>query len=440
VSSQTSPADAILNDLLAFLGDSPTPFHAVQSAVDRLSAAGFTPIRETDSWSELKPGRYSFAHGGSSVFAFVIPDAKRIDGFRIVGAHTDSPNLRLKPNPEYKKEGYAQLGVEVYGGVLLNSWLDRDLSLAGRVFVRDGDRVESRLVRFTKPMLRVAQLAIHLDRDVNDGLKLNRQDHLAPIFGLASDGAKELSAMLAEELAVDAKQIAGSDLMLYDVVPPTRGGRDGELIFSARLDNLAMCHAGVRALIDVSSKAMGSALVPVVALFDHEEVGSETAYGAHSGFLPRALERIVLSREGSREDFHRALAGSICVSADMAHAVHPNYEGRHESRHKPVLNGGPVIKVNAQQRYATSGATAALFRDLCAKSEVPVQHYAHRTDLPCGSTIGPIASTLLGIRTVDVGNPMLSMHSIRELGGAKDPAMMTKVLAAFYACPDPGSP
>lgn len=446
--------DPVLADLLAFLADSPTPFHAVSSSTARLQAAGFRAIAETDDWSSLAPGGYAFAHGGSSVLAFVIPEGKRIDGFRIVGAHTDSPNLRLKPTPEYKKEGYAQLGVEVYGGALLNSWLDRDLSLAGRVFVaEDGkgkpgasgpSRLESRLVRFTKPMLRVAQLAIHLDRDVNDkGVVLNRQEHLAPIFGLDREGATGLAAMLAAELGIDAAQIAGSDLMLYDVVAPTLGGRDGEMIFSGRLDNLAMSHAAIRGIIDAAPGAAAGNVVPVAALFDHEEVGSETAYGAQSGFLPRALERIVLGASGSRgsrEDYHRALAGSLCVSADMAHAVHPNYESRHESRHKPVLNGGPVVKINAQQRYATSGATAALFRDLCARAEVPVQHYAHRTDLPCGSTIGPIASTLLGIRTVDVGNPMLSMHSIRELGGAKDPAMMTRVLTSFYGCADPGSP
>jgi aspartyl aminopeptidase len=441
--------DPVLADLLAFLSASPTPFHAVASSTERLQAAGFRAIAETDDWSSLAPGRYAFVHGGSSVLAFVIPQGKSIHGFRIVGAHTDSPNLRLKPTPEYKKEGYAQLGVEVYGGALLNSWLDRDLSLAGRVFLATDQaagggssrKVESRLVRFTRPMLRVAQLAIHLDRDVNEkGVVLNRQEHLAPIFGLAQESAPSLRSMLAAELGVEAERIVGSDLMLYDVVAPTLGGRDDELIFSARLDNLAMSHAAVRAIIDAAPEAETGIVVPIAALFDHEEVGSESAYGAHSGFLPRALERIVLGRGGSREDYHRALAGSLCVSADMAHAVHPNYESRHESRHKPVLNGGPVVKINSQQRYATSGATAALFRDLCARAEVPVQHYAHRTDLPCGSTIGPIASTLLGIRTVDVGNPMLSMHSIRELGGSKDPAMMTRVLTSFYGCADPGSP
>jgi aspartyl aminopeptidase len=434
--------DPLLVDFLAFLRDSPTPFHAVASVLERLRAAGFRTIAETDAWSDLAPGRYAFPHGGTSILAFVVPESKRISGFRIVGAHTDSPNLRLKPNAEYKKEGYAQLGVEVYGGVLLNSWLDRDLSLAGRVFVREeaSGKIATQLVRFNKPMLRVAQLAIHLDRDVNEGLKLNRQDHLAPIFGLAVDGASDVLSLLSDACGAPRERIVGSDLMLYDVVPPTLGGRDDELVFSGRLDNLAMCHASIRALIDAAPRAAAGETVPVVALFDHEEVGSESAYGAHSGFLPRALERIVLGRGGSREDFHRILASSLCVSADMAHAVHPNYEGKHEARHKPVLNGGPVIKVNAQQRYATSGATAALFRDLCARADVPVQHYAHRTDLPCGSTIGPIASTLLGIRTVDVGNPMLSMHSIRELGGAKDPAMMTMVLDAFYSCPDPGGP
>lgn len=430
--------DPILDDLLVFLGDSPTPFHAVESATKRLAAAGFESISETDPWENLRPGRYTFAHGGSSVLAFVIPEHARISGFRILGAHTDSPNLRLKPNAEYKKEGYVQLGVEVYGGVLLNSWLDRDLSLAGRVFVREEQRVKSKLLRIERPVLRVAQLAIHLDRDVNDGLKLNRQEHLAPIFGLAANGARDLVAFVADELAVPYDAILGSDLMLYDTSMPTLGGRDAEMIFSGRLDNLAMCHAGVQSLIDAAPRALSGEVVPVVALFDHEEVGSESAYGAHSGFLPRALERIILGRGGSREDYHRALAGSLCVSADMAHAVHPNYEGRHEARHKPVLNGGPVIKTNAQQRYATSASTAILFRDLCRAAEVPVQHYVHRTDLACGSTIGPIASTLLGIRTVDVGNPMLSMHSIRELGGSKDPAMMTKVLRAFYGVADPG--
>jgi len=252
---------------------------------------------------------------------------------------------------------------------------------------------------------------------------LNRQDHLAPILGLTAAGG-ELDELLAAAANCEVDAIAGRELMLYDLTPPVRGGMHGEMIFAARLDNLAMCHAALSAIL---AAPLASGAIPVVALFDHEEVGSDSAAGAASAVLPRLLERL----QPSREAFHQACARSICVSADMAHAVHPNYASRHEPRHKPQLNGGPVIKTNTQQRYATTGTTAAMFAQLCRDEVVPVQHYAHRTDLPCGSTIGPITSTLLGIATVDVGNPMLSMHSARELGGSLDPAMMTKVLARF---------
>jgi len=426
----------ILKDLLAFLRSSPTPYHAVESAAARLTGAGFQALLETDSWADLAPGKYFVTHGESALVAFIIPTTRDVRGFRLVGAHTDSPNLRLKPKPEYKKEGYAQLGVEVYGGALLNSWLDRDLSLAGRVLVRTNGKLESKLVRFDRPLCRVPQLAIHLDRDVNDkGVVLNKQEHLAPIIGLA-DGTADIADMCARELRLEKAGIVATDLMLYDIVPPTVGGADGEFLFSARLDNQAMCHAAIVALIDAAQDADKHAVVPVAVLFDHEEVGSESATGAGSAFLPRDLERIALGLGKSVDDMHRAFAGSLCVSADMSHAVHPNYVERHEARHRPTLNGGPVIKVNSQQRYATSAKTAALFHELCRASDVPVQTYAHRTDLPCGSTIGPITSAKLGIATVDVGNPMLSMHSIRELGGTKDPERMTKVLTHFYAVTD----
>jgi aspartyl aminopeptidase len=417
--------DAVLADLLAYLHASPTPFHAVAEAARRLGAAGFRPLAEADRWDDLAPGRYYLTTSDTNLFGFVLPDKPARTGFRLVGAHTDSPNLRLKPNPEYTVEGYAQLGVEVYGGALLNSWLDRDLGLAGRLLVRGDDgALASHLVRLDRPIARVPQLAIHLDREVNDkGLVLNRQDHLAPIFGLA--GGPGLAALLAEAAGVAASAIVASELSLYDLTAPTQGGPAGEFIFSARLDNLAMAHAATAALIEAA--AGPPAGIPVIALFDHEEVGSASAAGAGSAVLPRVLERLI----GDRERFHQACARSTCVSADMAHAVHPNYASRHEPRHKPVLNGGPVIKTNSQQRYATTPATAAWFAELCRAEGVPVQHYAHRTDLPCGSTIGPITSTLLGIATVDVGNPMLSMHSARELAGAADPAAMTRVLARY---------
>lgn len=424
----------LVQDLLGFLRSSPTPYHAVDAATARLATLGFQALDAREPWSELGPGRYWVTAGDASVVAFVIPSSRAVKGFRIIGAHTDSPNLRLKPNPSYVKEGYAQLGVEVYGGALVNSWLDRDLSLAGRVILRETGELKTKLVRIDRPLCRIAQLAIHLDRDVTDrGLQLNKQEHLAPILGLAGADAPDVAALCAKELGVPDIAIAGLDLMLYDIVPPTLAGAQNELLFSARLDNQAMCHAALRAMMEVTARATDGEVIPVVALFDHEEIGSNSAQGAASAFLPRVLERIALAGGRTHDDVHRLLSGSLCVSADMAHAVHPNYADRHEPRHKPTLNGGPVIKTNAQQRYATSAATAALFADLCRQADVPVQHYAHRTDLPCGSTIGPITATLLGIPTVDVGNPMLSMHSVRELCGAKDPDMMVRVLARFLA-------
>ena len=423
----------VLTDLLAFLRASPTPFHAVASAVARLRTAGFAPLDERASWAGLAAGRYYVEKEDTALLAFVLPEAKTPRGFRIVGAHTDSPNLRLKPKAEYTKEGYLQLGVEVYGGALLNSWLDRDLALAGRIIVRESGGLASKLVLMDRPLLRVPQLAIHLDRDVTEkGLILNKQEHLAPVLGLAEKGSEELAETCARAAGVKRADIVNLDLMLYDTVAPTLGGAKEELVFSARLDNLAMCHAATTALIDAAAAAAGTDLVPLAALFDHEEVGSQSATGAESAFLPRVLSRLVAARGGSLDDEARAMSASLCVSADMAHALHPNYVERHEARHRPVLNGGPVLKVNAQQRYATSGRTAAIFTELCRAAEVPLQHYAHRTDLPCGSTIGPITSTLLGIPTVDVGNPMLSMHSCRELAGAKDPELMTRVLTRFF--------
>jgi aspartyl aminopeptidase len=416
---------AVIADLLAFLHRSPTPFHAVAEARARLEVAGFVALREAEPWDRLAAGAYFVTTSGTNLIAFVVPDAPHRAAFRIVGAHTDSPNLRLKPCPEYVTEGYAQLGVEVYGGALLNSWLDRDLGIAGRLLVREAAAIVDKLVMIERPILRVPQLAIHLDREVNDkGLVLNRQDHLAPIYGQAAT-TSSLRDALATAAGVERDAIVGSDLMLFDLTAPTVGGLHGEFIFSARLDNLAMCHAAVTALVE--TRGRGAEAIRVIALFDHEEVGSASAAGAGGAVLPRILERLV----GSREGFHQACARSTCVSADMAHAIHPNYASRHEPRHKPVLNGGPVIKTNSQQRYATTAATAVLFAELCHAEGVPVQHYAHRTDLPCGSTIGPITSTLLGIATVDVGNPMLSMHSARELAGSQDPALMTRVLARF---------
>lgn len=443
-------AAATCSDLLHFIDESPTPFHAAASAAARLAAAGFRELHAEASWRDLQPGGHYLLSGDGTLVAFVLPERRGsgVRGFRIVGAHTDSPNLRLKPRAVYEKHGYVQLGVEVYGSPLLNSWLDRDLQLAGRVVVREADgRLVRRLVRLPRPLLRVAQLAIHLDREVNEkGLLLNRQEHLPPLLGLADGKAERLSGRLielcAQALAIDAESIVNTELMLHDSQPSTRAGLNDELIFAPRLDNLGSSHAALSALVRASRNLDDAAgVVPLVALFDHEEIGSSTAYGAGSPLLPHILERIVLSAgspdsDGGREAYHRALAGSLVASADMAHAVHPNYPDRHEVNHRPVLNGGPVIKMNANQRYATCGRTSALFTELCRRAKVPVQNYSHRTDLACGSTIGPITSTLLAVPTVDVGSPMLSMHSVRELAGAEDPELMARVLSRFLLCPD----
>ncbi len=422
----------VCTDLLSFLQESPTPFHAVDAACERLKAAGFHTLDEQASWSALTPGGYFVDHQDSSLVAFVVPEHKP-RSFHIVGAHTDSPNLRLKPLAGYAKEGYSQLGVEVYGGALLNSWLDRDLGISGLLHLRESDnRTTSHLVRVDEPVCRIPQLAIHLDREVNDkGLVLNRQEHLPPVWGLVEQG-KSFVNWLSQLTNLEPERIVAMDLMLHDLSAPTTGGANREFIFSARLDNLAMCHAALYALMDAHQAGVEGTCMPVVALFDHEEVGSQSATGAASPLLPHVLERVTHGLRMSRIHYLEALSRSRCISADMAHAVHPNYPERHEASHRPRLGGGPVLKQNAQQRYATSGALAAYFAQLCADVEVPVQRYVARTDLPCGSTIGPITATLLGIPTVDVGNPMLSMHSSREMASSVDPASMTRVLTRFF--------
>ena len=432
-------ADATCADLLRFIDESPTPYHAVQNSAARLATVGFSAVAPADDFAALSAGAYYTTASDGTLIAFVRPQ-RPVKGFRIVGAHTDSPNLRLKPRAVYEKVGYLQLGVEVYGGALLNSWLDRDLLLSGRVMVREENgQLSTRLVSLPRPVVRIPQLAIHLDREVNEkGLLLNRQDHLLPLLGLAdpknprSGGDSQLLRELcAQELRLSPNQIARIELMLHDSQPATRAGLADELILAPRLDNLAMCHAGLMALLRASALDDDSGYVPVVALFDHEEVGSSSDHGAQSALLPRVLERLVLSTGGSRESYHQALSRSLCVSMDMAHALHPNYPDRHDPNHRPLLNGGPVVKYNSQQRYATSLPTATAICELGQAAGIRMQEYVHRTDLPCGSTIGPIVATLLGIPTVDLGNPMLSMHSARELAGAADPEQMARLLTHF---------
>ena len=416
--------------LLDYVDASPTPFHAVAEATRLLEAGGYTVLDESEAWQLEVGGRYAVTRNDSTLVAFQVGNDPAA-GFRLVGAHTDSPNLRLKPNAPYGKEGYRQLGVEVYGGVLLATWTDRDLSIAGRVTLRDDPA--PRLLRVDRPLCRVANIAIHLNREANDkGLGLNKQTHLPPLIGLEGEGEdpRWFEDFVAGELGVESEQILGYDLMLYDVVPSTVSGLAGEFIHAPRLDNLGSCHAGIEALLATQDAA---AHTRGIALYDHEEVGSRSAEGAMGNFLESVLERVVLATGGDRETLHRAVAKSLLVSADMAHAVHPNYADMHEPRHMPKLNQGPVIKVNNQLRYATNADTASRFERFALEADVSVQKFVNRTDLACGSTIGPISASRLGMPTVDVGNPMLSMHSVREMAGAHDQRAMIKVLERLFA-------
>ncbi len=423
-------ADPLTRDLLAFIEAAPTPYHAVTEVAARLLLAGFRRFSERDVW-QLGPGDRGFVvRGGGSIAAFRMGRKSPAEaGFVIVGAHTDSPNLRLKPSAELTAHGYEQLSVEVYGGVLLSTWLDRDLGLAGRVVLEDGS---SHLVRLPGAFCRVPALAIHLEREVNSaGLKLNAQTQMLPVAGFEHPTAglelrERLAAFVGE--GIDPKVIRGTDLCLFDTQSPALGGARAELIFSARLDNLTSCHAALSALL-----AAGDAdATRVVVLYDHEEVGSESAIGAGSQFLESVLARLTACYPATSDAFARAIAGSLLVSADMAHAVHPNYPDKHDKQHRPVLGKGPVLKINVNQRYATDGPTAARFRAACARVGVEPQHFVARNDMGCGSTIGPIAAAGLGLRTVDVGGPMLSMHSCREMAASADVPVMIRVLTALF--------
>ncbi len=425
-------------DLLAYIDLSPTPYHAVSESIHRLEQQGYRRLAEADLW-ELEPGaRHYVVRNEGSLLAFEVGSESPAEGgFHVIGAHTDSPNLRLKPLPDLSGHGYRQLAVEPYGGVLLHTWLDRDLSLAGRVTVRSRAGVETLLLDFGRPLLRVPNLAIHLNREISkEGLKLNAQQHLAPLIGL--DDAPELRDLVATELKAQGisefptEKVLAFDLMAYDTQPSGVSGARGEFIHAPRLDNLASCHAGLTALIR-SGESRLPRFTRVLVLYDHEEVGSRSAQGAAGTLLQDGLDRVVAGyKGGAPQGLPRALAASVMISADMAHAVHPNYADRHEGGHTPVIGGGPVIKINSNQAYATDSATGGFFASLCAENEIEPQYFVSRSDLACGSTIGPITAARLGIRTVDVGNPMLSMHSCREMAGANDVAPMIEVLSAFF--------
>lgn len=414
--------------LLNFLDQSPTPFHAVESLTAQLDQAGFAALRESDSWV-LKPGQgYYTTRNGSSLIAWRQPvESKGFSaGLRLTGAHTDSPCLKVKPQPELLRQGYFQLGVEVYGGVLLNPWFDRDLSLAGRVTVRQSSgQLSSHLIDFKKPVAVIPSLAIHLDREANATRSINAQTYLPPILGQASE-KPDFRALLQQKLLaeqLDVATVLDYELAFYDCQKAALVGLDDALVCSARLDNLLSCFIGLQALIE-SRPGNGQVLI----CNDHEEVGSASACGAQGPMLTQWLDR-VLPEECNR---YAVLANSLFVSADNAHGIHPNFADRHDENHGPRLNQGPVIKINSNQRYASNSETSARFRDLAHRAGVPVQSFVVRSDQGCGSTIGPIVATETGIPTVDVGVPQFAMHSIRETAGADDAIGLARILVELY--------
>lgn len=418
--------------LLNFIEQSPTPFHAVETLSAALLAHGFQPLNESDNWQVQPKGKYFVTRNASSIIAFTIGEkAAHESGWRMVGAHTDSPCLKLKPNALHKGKSYWQFGVEVYGGVLLSPWFDRDLSLAGRVsFTRASGALESCLIDFKKAVAQIPSLAIHLDRDVNNSRSINAQTQMSPIVALVSgDETIEFDGLLKEQIQSqhginDITTILDFELSLYDFQAPALTGLRDEFISAARLDNLLSCYVGLQAIIAADGNQN-----TLLVCNDHEEIGSQSAIGAQGPMLANLLERL----EPDIQLRQQALARSMMVSADNAHGVHPNFSEKHDKHHGPILNAGPVIKVNANHRYATNSETSAVFKTVAAAAKVPVQTFVSRADMGCGSTIGPLTSAAVGVNTLDVGVPTFAMHSIRETAGADDAFSLFLALSQFHA-------
>ncbi len=418
------------SELLSYLQQSPTPFHAVSSISATLEAEGFKELKESDAW-DLKPGKYYVTRNGSSIIAFIKgTDPTEETGLRIVGAHTDSPCLKVKPNPERRAHGYLNIGVEVYGGVLLNPWFDRDLSLAGRVSVETTDgTLVSRLINFERAVATIPSLAIHLDREANNGRSINSQKDIPPLMLKSKKQSFDeilMAQLKAEFPELEVRTIHGWELCFYDTQAPAITGLNEDFIASARLDNLLSCFVGLKALCKADP-----ALTSILVCNDHEEVGSASAEGAEGPFLASVIERMI----GDTETRYRTLDRSLLISTDNAHGIHPNYGDRHDPNHGPILNNGPVIKINANQRYATNSETSSYFSYLCGKEDVPCQKFVVRTDMACGSTIGPITAKEIGVKTLDVGVPTFGMHSIRELAGKDDAHHLYRALVGFYKDP-----
>ena len=422
-------AEQLNEELCAFLDASPSPFHAVSSMVAILKKAGFSELDEADKWQLEIGSKHFVVRNGSSIIAFIVGSndiAK--SGLRLVGAHTDSPCLMIKPQPDLDKSGYSQLAVEVYGGALLNPWFDRDLSMAGRLVYKNAEvNLRQKLVNFEQPIAVIPSLAIHLDPEANKGRTVNPQTDITPVIGLSKEGDKsqDFLQILQQHFLQAKEQVMDFELCLYDTQPAALIGLDKEFLTSARLDNLLSCYIATRSLVEADNTN-----TCIIACNDHEEVGSVSAIGADGPFLESVVARIVAARTSAGQS--HVVNRSLLISSDNAHGVHPNFSNKHDDLHLPKLNGGPSIKTNVKQRYASNSATASLFKQFCQQVNVPAQQFVSRNDMGCGSTIGPITSSRLGIPTVDVGIPQLAMHSCREIIGSKDPVRLSKVLKAFF--------
>ena len=426
----------LVEDLGGFVMESPSSYHAAEAVARRLVAAGFTQLGEHQDWSAAPesagPGRYVLVRDGA-VLAWIVPEgATPTTPVRVLGAHTDSPGFKLKPRSTVLSHGWVQAGTEVYGGPLLNSWLDRELRLAGRLVTRDG----ATHLAATGPVARIPQLAIHLDRQVNEGLKLGKQAHTTPVLSLAGSAQEAAEAdvlkVIADAAGVAADEVDGYDVVVADSQQPGVFGAEGEFFASGRLDNLSSVHAGVVALEQAAEEAASGEVIPMLAAFDHEELGSASRSGAAGPFLEEVLGRIYAGLGATVTQRAQALAASWHLSSDAGHAVHPNYAERHDPANRPLPNGGPLLKINANQRYTTDAPGAAMWARVCRDAGVPTQEFVSNNDIPCGSTIGPITATRLGIRTVDVGIPLLSMHSAREMCGVEDVVYLTRAVRSFF--------
>ncbi|MCI9676180.1 MAG: M18 family aminopeptidase [Lachnospiraceae bacterium] len=420
--------------LLQYLNDSPTAFHAVENAVKLLRDSGFKELAEKEQWSLEQGGRYFVVKNMSCIIAFTVGGGRlEEEGFRIIGAHTDSPCLKIKPGTcTVTPEGYVKANVEVYGGAILSTWFDRPLAVAGRVIVKEDGILKEKLIRIDKPVFILPNLCIHFHREVNDNCSYNKQTEMLPLMTMKEEGmAKEdyLLDLIDKETGIHKEDIWEFELFLYEYQKGIFTGSKEEFISASRIDDLAMVYAGLTALSE--AKDSGKPF-KVFAAFDNEEVGSASAQGAHSGFLMHILNRICKNLGFTDEAYFRAVANSLAISADTAHAVHPNYSDKHDPENRPVLGGGPVIKYSASQRYSTTALTAACFMEACAKAGVPCQKFVNRNDLAGGSTIGPAISSLTTIPTVDIGIPMLAMHSVREFGAGIDNVYTQQAFRAFY--------